>query len=138
MWLQTTYYPLELFANHCRGTSLDLAVSSGTYDAAEHKDVPYLDVSGSFDAKSRNVVLCVVNRHKDAPVETEILNQSGKFIGDVAAYEVNGPDITTANGPKSQPVKTSRKTQRPGGSSFVYTFPPHSFTLLTVKSEESR
>lgn len=138
MWLQTIYYPLELFANHCRGTSLDLAVSSAGFDAGEHKAVPYLDVSGSFDSASGAVVLCVVNRHKDEPVETEILNQSGSFASEVTAYEVNGPDVASTNGPGRQVVKSVRKVQRAGGSRFVYTFPPHSFTVLAVGSGGSR
>jgi alpha-N-arabinofuranosidase len=138
LWLQTIYYPLELFARECHGTSLDLKVSSGTFDAANRKAVPFLDVAGAYDARSGAVVLCVVNRHKDSPVETEIVNQSGKFGGEISLFEVNGPEVTSFNGPRSTPVKTVRKTLRAGGSSLTYAFPPHSFTLLKVKAEEPR
>jgi alpha-N-arabinofuranosidase len=55
MFKQTIYYPLALFANNVKGTSLDLFVDCDTYDTEEffiglgesttkQTDVPYLDV----------------------------------------------------------------------------------------------
>ena len=91
----------------------------------------------AFRARSRlhcrdgEVVLCVVNRHMEESVTTEIISQEGSFKGEFRVYEVNGPDIKTMNDFGSEPVKTVQKENvRVRGDRFTYTFPPHSFTLL--------
>jgi alpha-N-arabinofuranosidase len=140
MFRQTIYYPLQLFAEHVRGTSLDVYVDCETYDTetffiglAEsttmQKDVPFLDVSATY--KDGEVMLCVVNRHRDEPITTDIISQKGAFSGNFRVYEVNGPDIKTVNDFGKEPVKTVRKEDiRARGEAMTYTFPPHSFTLL--------
>lgn len=140
MFRQTIYYPLQLFSKHVHGTSLDLQVECATYDTerfyiglaesmTRQEDVPYLDVSATYT--DGEVVLCVVNRHMDEPVTTEIISQKGSFQGSFQVYEVNGPDIKTMNDFGSEPVQTIQKEDvRARGESVTYTFPPHSFTLL--------
>ena len=61
LFLQTIYYPLQMYANNVKGESLDVFVDSPTYDttprfslgdneASTHlRDVPYLDVTASID-----------------------------------------------------------------------------------------
>jgi alpha-L-arabinofuranosidase len=76
----------------------------------------------------------VVNRHRDQSIETEIVNQSGQFAKDAVAYEVNASDPKAQNGPTNQSVKTVQKDFNTGGGRrFVYSFPPHSFTLIKAK-----
>ncbi len=135
MWLQTIYYPLALFASHCRGVSLDAFVSCDTYDAGEFKKIPYLDVSAAFDSASGTLVVNVVNRHRDEPIEAEITDQGGRFAATGTAYEVNGPDMRSQNSAAEQPVKTAeKKFTLVAGGRFTYTFPPHSFTMITLKA----
>lgn len=137
MWLQTIYYPLELFASHCRGVSLDAFVSCDTYDAGEFKKIPYLDVSAAFDSANGTLVLAVVNRHRDEPIEAEIVNQSGRFAASATAYEVNGPDARSQNSAREQTVKTAEKKFTTGAAGrLTYRFPPHSFTMIAVKVED--
>ena len=134
LWLQTIYYPLQLFAGNCLGTSLETFVACDTYDAGKFKKVPYLDVSSAYDERTSTVVINVVNRHRDQSIETEIVNQSGQFAKDAVAYEVNASDPKAQNGPTNQSVKTVQKDFNTGGGQrFVYTFPPHSFTLIKAK-----
>jgi len=140
MFRQTIYFPLQLFSEHMHGTSLDLHVECETYDTEQffiglaesttrQEDVPYLDASATY--RDGEVVLCVVNRHMDEPVNTEIISQEGSFKGGFRVYEVNGTDIKTMNDFGSEPVKTVQKENvRVRGDRFTYTFPPHSFTLL--------
>ncbi|HER09883.1 MAG TPA: alpha-N-arabinofuranosidase, partial [Bacteroides sp.] len=140
MFRQTIYFPLQLFSEHMHGTSLDLHVDCETYDTerffiglaesiTQQEDVPYLDASATYN--DGEVVLCVVNRHRDRPVTTEIISQEGSFTGNFRVYEVNGPDIKTMNDFGSEPVKTVKKEDiRARGEKITYTFPPHSFTLL--------
>ena len=61
MFLQTIYYPLQLFANHTKGKALELFVDSPKYKSPRFDDVPYLDISAGYD--NGTLVLNVVNRH---------------------------------------------------------------------------
>lgn len=143
LFKQTTYYPLQLFAQNVYGTSLDVFVDCDTYDTEEfvlglgetttiQKNVPYLDVSAAYN--DGQVVICVVNRHKDQAITTEIISQEGSFTGNMEVYEVNGPDIKAMNDFGKTTVQTVEKPDiSVSDSSFSYSFPPHSFTLLKGK-----
>ncbi|MDH7513688.1 MAG: alpha-L-arabinofuranosidase C-terminal domain-containing protein [Clostridiales bacterium] len=133
MWLQTIYHPLYLFANHCAGKSLDVFVESETYDAGDYKSVPYLDVSAAYNAEKKELVLNVVNRHKDKEIEAEIISQEGQFSGKAVIEEVNGPDIKAENSLAEQKVKISTREMPVSGSRFRYRFPAHSFTMVKAK-----
>lgn len=140
LFKQTIYYPLQLFSRNVRGTSLDVFVDCDTYDTERfflglgesttaQQGVPYLDVSAAYD--DGRVTLCVVNRHKDRAIAAEIICQEGRFAGPFEVYEVNGPDIKTVNDFGKEPVKTVKKANaNTSGTSFTYSFPPHSFTLM--------
>ena len=69
MFLQTIYYPLQLFANNSKGKALELFVDSPTYKSTRFDDVPYLDASAAYD--NGTLVLNVVNRHQDQAIEAE-------------------------------------------------------------------
>ena len=71
IFLQTIYYPLQLFANNTKGKALELLVDCPKYKAKRYDDVPYLDVSAGYDNGS--LVLNVVNRHRDQAIETEFV-----------------------------------------------------------------
>lgn len=145
MFRQTIYFPLALFSYNVAGTSLDVYVKCDTYDTDEFyiglgesktmlKNVPYLDVSAAI--KNNEIVICVVNRHKDKPITTEIISQKGLFSGPFKIYEVNGPDIKAMNDFGKENIKTQIKPElKVKGSSFNYTFPAHSFTLMKGKIE---
>jgi alpha-N-arabinofuranosidase len=140
---QTIYYPLQLFANHVTGTSLDVFVDCETYDTEEfaiglsetrtkQSNVPYLDVSASV--KDGEVTICVVNRHKDKAITTDILSQTGEFNGIVKISEVNGPDIKSVNDFGKEVVNTVSKPDiKVKGQKITYSFPAHSFTLLKCR-----
>jgi alpha-N-arabinofuranosidase len=134
LWLQTIYYPLQLFATNCRGTALQTYVACDTFNVGQRKGVPYLDVSSVYDEKENVVMINVVNRHRDAPIEADILNQSAIFEERAQVYEVNGDDLNLANSIDKQNVKTVEKTIPTGGkNNFTYKFPPHSFTMIKVR-----
>lgn len=142
LFLQTIYYPLHLFANHVKGISLDVSVDCETYSATEfdngmnrqssRRSVPYLDVSAAVS--SDEITICVVNRHKEKALSTDILCQEGSFNGFIEVYEVNGPDIKSMNDFGITNVETKRKNDlNVKGGKFNYSFAPHSFTLLKGK-----
>lgn len=140
LFKQTIYYPLQLFSQNVSGTSLDVFVGCDTYDTERfflglgetttvQKNVPYLDLSAAYN--DGELVICVVNRHKDKAIKTEIISQEGQFTGKFKVYEVNGPDIKAVNDFGKETVKTIQKPDiTASGESFYYAFPPHSFTLM--------
>ncbi len=145
MYEQTIYYPLELFSKHMHGTSLDVFVDCETYDTerffiglgestTRQEDVPFLDVSATHNGDE--VIIAVVNRHKDEAIRTDIISQTGEFSGSFEVFEVNGPGVKSSNDFDKTEVKTVQKEAvKSGGTSFSYTFPPHSLTLLKGKIE---
>lgn len=140
MFKQTIYYPLQLFSQNMKGTSLDVFVDCETYDTEEfflglgesttqQKNVPYLDVSAAHDGSK--VLVAVVNRHKDRAITTDIILQEGKFKGAVEIWEVNGPDIKAENDFDRQQVTSVKKENiSASGNMLNYSFPAHSFSLI--------
>lgn len=141
MFKQTIFYPLALFTNNVRGTSLDVFVDSDTYDTDEffiglgeqttqQLDVPYLDVSATYQDDG-TVFINVVNRHLDRAITTDIIAQEATWRGPFEVYEVNGPDVKARNDFGEELVRTERKPDvNATGSTFTFAFPPHSFTML--------
>lgn len=140
MFRQTIYFPLQLFANNISGTSLDVFVDCDTYNTEEfpigmgektttQNEVPYLDVSATWN--NGEVTICVLNRHRDQAITTDIISQTGKFDGTFKVMEVNGPDIKAMNDFGKETVRTLEKPDiRAKGEKITYSFPPHSFTLI--------
>lgn len=131
LYLQTIYYPLQLFGTHAKGKALELFVDAPKYKSRRFDDIPYLDASASFD--NGTVALNVVNRHRDQAIETEFELEDKQFSGTVEATEVSGPDIKAENNFDASPVKPAGRSATPEGKKLRYRFPPHSFTQLRGK-----
>ncbi|HEY2012133.1 MAG TPA: alpha-L-arabinofuranosidase C-terminal domain-containing protein [Bryobacteraceae bacterium] len=131
LFLQTIYYPLQMFAANSKGKSLELFVDSPNYQSTRVGDVPYLDVSAAYDNGS--LVLNVVNRHKDQAIAVEIEAEDKTFSGEVKITEVNGPDIKAENDFGSSKVGAVARTATSQGKKLVQSFAPHSYTMLQVK-----
>lgn len=143
LFLQTIYYPLQLFAKNVHGTSLDLFVDCETYSTDEffvglgesvtqQDAVPYLDVSAAVSGDE--VIINVVNRHKDKAITTDVISQSGDFDGKIEVYEVNGPDVKATNTFGRTEVQTEQKDAvKAKGNVLTYSFPAHSYTQLRAR-----
>jgi alpha-N-arabinofuranosidase len=131
MYLQTIYYPLQLFANNTRGKALELMVESPKYKTKRFDEVSYLDVSAGYDHGV--LVLNVVNRHKDQPAEVDFVLEDKSFSGVVSVSEVNGPDLKSENNFDSSPVRAVERSVTAQGNSLRHLFAPHSYTMLKVR-----
>lgn len=130
------FYAFKLFSTRCRGAALATSVSCETFRTSDYyAQIPYLDVSTVYDEKAQQVVINVVNRHKDDAITTHIENVSGGFSGDAKVSQITSADSSNAPytyeardsyGPKTETVTLS-------GNNLTYAFPPHSFTQITVK-----
>jgi alpha-L-arabinofuranosidase len=130
LFLQTIYYPLQLFAKNVKGQSLKLDVDVPGYKTKQWSDVPYLDVSGAIDGNTLR--LNVVNRHLDQPIDTTISLDDKSFSRSLGVAEVNGPDIKAENDFGKTVVSAQSRTLTAQGKAVQYRFPPHSFTQLTA------
>jgi alpha-L-arabinofuranosidase len=131
LFLQTIYYPLQMFAVHSKGKALELFGECPSYKTKRFDEVPYLDASAAYDNGS--LVINVVNRHSSQSIETEIEAQDKQFSGTVEVSEVNGPDIKAENDFGSTKVKATPRSAQANGNKLRYTFPAHSYTMLRTK-----
>jgi alpha-N-arabinofuranosidase len=128
------FHTFKLFSNNCLGNSVDVFVDCNNYDTNECKGIPYLDATAVFDDATETLFINVVNRHKDKPIETEILSTSGTFSGEAAASVVNRQDIyedfTFDKKEEYIPVTDELAVE---GKKMTYSFPAHSFVQIKVK-----
>jgi len=133
LWKQSIYYPLQLFASHCYGSSINAFVVSDTFNTDKYKGVPYLDVSSSYNALAQTLVINVVNRHPVKSIQTVIENQYGTLDKKGVAYEIYSTGLKDENSVSEQKVKINEKQFTVNSKNIDYTFPPHSFTQLVIK-----
>ena len=62
--LQTTYFPFQLYADHCGNVALDAFVRSETFP--KMPGTPYIEVSATTDDNRSKLTLAIVNRHPTA------------------------------------------------------------------------
>jgi alpha-N-arabinofuranosidase len=130
--LQTTYFPLELYATHCLGVALDALVRSDTFP--DDPGAPYLDVSATTDADGRKLTLAVVNRHPTDAVTANVVLEGLKLGSAGEVYEVNGSSLDSTN-TFDQPnnVGVKKHTFTGISANFRQTYPPHSVSMLVVE-----
>ena len=129
------FYTFKLFSTRCRGEAVAVAVNCDTFGTTDfYAKIPYLDVSSVYDAKAKQVVINVVNRHKDEAIATDLQSVAGAFNGSATITQIASDDITNkpytyeareAYAPKVESLAAS-------GSTLHYTFPAHSFTQIVV------
>jgi alpha-N-arabinofuranosidase len=131
LFLQTIYYPLQLFSRNVKGNSLELLVDGPSYKTKRFDKVPYIDASGAIDGK--DLVVNIVNRHQDQAIDVVVGLEDRSFAGAVSVCEVNGPDIKAQNDFGSSPVGARSSSVAASGNSLNHSFAPHSYTQLRVR-----
>jgi alpha-N-arabinofuranosidase len=133
LYFQTTYFPIAEYAKQRGHQSLDVRVDSPQYKPDKGRELGYLDVSATYDPKTREVFLNVLNRSEKTDITTRIENAAGAPSGAVSVWELNHPDLkathTFGKDTVVRPVTRSASVKA-SGNSFEYTFPKHSLTIL--------
>ncbi len=130
-FLQTIYYPLQLFAANSRGKALELFVDSPKYPNRRFDQVAYLDTSAAWD--NGTLVLNLVNRHQRESLAVDVSLEDKQFAGPVEVSEVNGPDIKSQNDFGVTTVRSVKRNAKAEGFQFTCSLPPHSYTMLKTK-----
>lgn len=101
-WRQSIYYPLQLASRYGRGTALNVAVKSPTYDCEVAQDVPYLDVAAVLQADGKSIAFFVVNRSLDAAIDLSVALQGFKDISILQHQMMTGDDLKLRNDAEAQ------------------------------------
>lgn len=151
MYIQTTYYPLQLFSTLMRGLSLDVWVTTPNpsrdlyngptvpkfiRDLAEHtpnglKPTKFIDVSAvladSPEGKAQ-IRVAVLNKHEEQDFTIPLHFGPGTTVApEVTVREIWHEDLKATNGFDGQNVGTSTFEIHWTGS---YTIKKHSFQVL--------
>jgi len=139
---QTIYWPLQMYRRLAGYTALHAAVRCDGYrtrfafrDWRVDEDVPYLDVTAALDPAGRTLVVAVVNRHPDAPLEAEWRLVGARAGAAGWAEQVGGPEVDTdARNTFEEPdrVGIARRAWVPDAVHPRYTFAPRALTMLTI------
>jgi alpha-N-arabinofuranosidase len=135
LFLQTIYFPIAEYGKQRGNVSLSPWVESPAY-AVNRQQVPYLDVSATYDAKNRAIYLNVLNRSKSRDLSTRIENQEGTLSRDISIWQMNNADLKATNnfGDDKKVIPATRDARVSlDGRGFVQTFPSHSLTILRLK-----
>ncbi|KXA88870.1 hypothetical protein AKJ57_06195, partial [candidate division MSBL1 archaeon SCGC-AAA259A05] len=137
LFLQTIYYPFSILANYNKGVGLDVHVDCDSYKLEDEKEVPYLDVSASYDEEEGSLTLNVINRHREDSISTVIENQKGEVGNKVDIHELSAKDIKSQNNfEEKDNVGVIERTFDDASNRFSYEFPPHSLTTLELEVSE--
>jgi alpha-N-arabinofuranosidase len=132
LFLQTIFYPFELYSNTCGTKALDVYWEGDTFSANSHSGIRTLDVAATLHEDRKQLTLHVVNRSETKALETAIsLGGSAHLSGPVQAHVVNGPNIKAENSfEHPNTVGVSRGNLSAERRGFTFTFEPHSVTVL--------
>jgi alpha-L-arabinofuranosidase len=131
LFLQSIFFPFELYSGTCGNMALDPWWEGDTFSGGEYSGVRTLDVSATLDTTKKKLTIFVVNRNKSEAMETAIQMATGEFTGKVTAYTVNGPDIKSENSfDAPDRVQTKKTMLTASGRNLDYIFEPHSVTAL--------
>lgn len=132
LYLQTIFYPFELYSQTCGKTALHVHWHGDTFEGGGYTGIRTLDVSATLDEDKRQLALYVINRSQDTVQSTTIQLIEGQFAGAGTQYLINGPDVKAENSFEAQPVITRQSSFNAEGSRFSYEFEPHSVTALVL------
>ncbi|MEO8612572.1 MAG: alpha-L-arabinofuranosidase C-terminal domain-containing protein [Chloroflexota bacterium] len=133
LFLQTIFHPFEVYSRTCGNIALDAFWETDTFSGGDYSGLRTLDVSATLDEAKKSLSVYVVNRSEKDALETTIKLDSGQFAGPVQVQVINGPDIKAENSfEHPDRVGVSSTDIRTESKDFVYTFEPHSVTVLVT------
>ena len=137
LFLQPTYFPVAEYSKQRGNIALDTFVSAPTYTVGR-TEVPYLDVSTTYNAGTRTLFVNVLNRSKSQDIATRIESQEGALARSGEIWQMNNADLKATHtfGDDKKVVPTVKPlTAQIERNALTYTFPAHSLTILKLKLE---
>jgi len=134
------FHAFKAFSTRCHGDAVRAAVVCDTFKVDDYyAAIPYLDVSIVHDAAARQVVINVVNRHKDEAITADIRCAAGAFAGPATVTQILSDDVT--NAPYTYEARATyapKVGELPAtGATLSASFPAHSFTQIVVSLDRT-
>jgi alpha-N-arabinofuranosidase len=130
-FLQTIFFPFELYSTTCGTTALDAWWDGDTFSGGKYSALRALDVSATLNEARREVAVYIVNRSAEKTLETELTLAAARYRGTVRVAVINGPNIKSENTFQTpNQVQTSQSKLVARGQSLRCVFEPHSVTSL--------
>ena len=127
------FYTFKLFSNNCIGNSVDTYTDCDTFSTSQYQGIPYLDVTAVYSKEKKVLFINVVNRHREKSIAANILSMEGNFSGKAEATIVNSDDLqATFSFDHREDYKPVVKSVTASGNKFSYSFPPHSYTQISI------
>jgi alpha-N-arabinofuranosidase len=137
MFLQPTYFPVAEYSKQRGNIALNTFVSAPTYTVGR-SEIPYLDVSTTYNAGTRTLFVNVLNRSKSQDIATRVESQEGALAKSGEIWQMNNADLKATHtfGDDKKVVPTVKPlTAQFERNALTYTFPAHSLTILKLKLE---
>ena len=137
LFLQPTYFPVAEYSKQRGNIALDTFVSAPTYTVGR-TEVPYLDVSTTYNAGTRTLFVNVLNRSKSQDIATRVESQEGALARSGEIWQMNNADLKATHtfGDDKKVVPTVKPlTAQIERNALTYTFPAHSLTILKLRLE---
>jgi alpha-N-arabinofuranosidase len=130
---QSIYYPYAWALAHARGQVLDLAVESPGYEVTEQGAVPYIDVAGTYDAKSGETCLLILNRDLTKDREVEVVWRESAPARVLLCRTLTGKDLRASNS-FTEPRRVAPEPLEPprAGARMRFKLPPQSYTVAVM------
>jgi alpha-N-arabinofuranosidase len=96
-WRQTIFHPFKLASQHGRGSVLRSNVQSDFYPTKTAGDSAQILAASIHDAQNRKVVLFLLNRSTDAPIDLSIDLRGFAPVKSGEAFLLHGDDLLATN-----------------------------------------
>jgi alpha-L-arabinofuranosidase len=97
LFRQTIYYPYAWALQYARGTVLNLAVDSPTYEVPDLDKVPYVDIAATLDERAGTVTLFALNRDLSKAQKLELQWQDQSSSKPTTGSLLTGSDLKASN-----------------------------------------
>lgn len=130
LFLQATYFPIELFRHHNGSVALDLWCDAETLTSGDHV-APALDVTATLDPGKSMVTLNLVNLDTSQARDVLVECQHGAFRAGatLSVFACSSPETTNGFGAKDR-LAVDTITVTPRGDRLTFEAPPHSLCVL--------
>jgi len=139
---QSIYYPYAWALKYAHGHVLDLLVESDTYpiraeglrpDFARDDQVPYLDVTATFDPKDGQLCLFMLNRDLESERELAVDCRDLTPTRVLATETLTGPDLKASNSFERPTLVAPRALEAPRpGTTMTFKLPARSYSVARL------
>ena len=138
-----SFYVLKLLSAHQGRTLLDILSKSPTFstdffgEMQIFKAIPYLSVLATVDKINNNILLSVINKNEFDSINTNFSILNFQPYREASIKTLTAPTTSSTN-EKANIIKLVESKINDISSTFNYTFPPRSLTIIEINSNNKQ